>query len=103
MCVADSDHSENAGVGSVTVHQCSVAIAPPYEFIDAPTSSGEIPRGRHDWRTIAGMAAQPESGAQVTATTTPFAAPGVRCQLLECPTNPLCLVSISIPSTVKQK
>ena len=59
-CVSDSSNSENAGVDSVTEHQLSVAIAPLDEFTNVPTVSGVRPRRRQTWRTIVGMAGQPE-------------------------------------------
>ena len=59
---SDSDLSENAEVDSVIEHQLSVAVAPPDEFTDVSTVSGGKPRGRQTWRTIVGMAGQPERG-----------------------------------------
>ena len=50
---SDSDLSENAGVDSV-------AVAPADEFTSVSTLSGDKPRGWQTWRTIVGMAGQPE-------------------------------------------
>ena len=59
-CATSSDHSEGVGVDSVTEHHFSAAIAPPDEFTNVITVSGDRPRGRQSWRTSVGMADQPE-------------------------------------------
>ena len=59
-CASDSDMSEGVGLDSVTEHQFSVAIAPPVDFTKVPTVSGDRPRGLQSWRTIVGVAGQPE-------------------------------------------
>ena len=59
-CASYSDHSEGAGLDSVTKHQPLVTIAPLDEFTNVQTVSGDIPRRRQAWRTSVELAGQPE-------------------------------------------
>ena len=57
---SESDHSDGAGMDAVTEHQFSVAIAPPNEFTNVRTISGDKLEGRQPWRSIVGLAGQAE-------------------------------------------
>ena len=57
---SESDHSDGAGMDAVTEHQFSVATAPPHEFTNVRTVSGDKPEGRQPWRSIVGLAGPAE-------------------------------------------